>query len=105
VTYNVITRIEAVLINALIGLLVTVICSPMHARAWVASVSGRCTHNIMLRAGHRGESLMPRGGIGSCQRTQSQRVSEMACGYGIDECTCRSAGDNVKPGLVVKGSA
>jgi hypothetical protein len=28
VTYNVITRIKAVLINALIGLLVTVICSP-----------------------------------------------------------------------------
>jgi hypothetical protein len=28
VTYNVITRIKAVLINALIGLLITVICSP-----------------------------------------------------------------------------
>jgi hypothetical protein len=30
VTYNVITRIKALLINALIGLLVIVICSPKH---------------------------------------------------------------------------
>jgi hypothetical protein len=30
VTYNVITRIKAVLVNALIDLVVTVICSPSH---------------------------------------------------------------------------
>jgi hypothetical protein len=32
VTYDVITRIKAVLINALIGLVVTVVCSPKQER-------------------------------------------------------------------------
>jgi hypothetical protein len=42
VTYNVITRIKAVLINALIGLLVTVICSPSE---------GGGEHKVKLREG------------------------------------------------------
>jgi hypothetical protein len=63
-----------------------------------------CTTIACCGGEPRVQSQTPRAELAAINKLRLSKKETMACGQGIEECTCRSAGDTVKPGLGVRGT-
>jgi hypothetical protein len=65
------------------------------------------TLGATMTCGGRGiedKTRQPKAELAANNKVTVTEGEKRACGQGIEECTCNSAGDIVKPGSVVRGS-
>jgi hypothetical protein len=73
-------------------------------RGWRHCLEVGSCDNMVPGGGHLGQSQTTQAKLAAAENVRYRKHEAITCGQGIEECTCRSAGDTVSLGSVVGGS-